>query len=424
MQEDFLHYVWQYSLFDLNDLRLTSGQPIDILKPGDPNSDSGPDFFNARLVLDNATWAGNVEIHWYASEWNRHGHQHDPAYNNVVLHVVYEEDETVYNHRGEIMPTLQLKGRIDPRLIHRYQGFLSGRRWVPCAHLVHEVIPALTYPFLHRLMAEKLEEKSIYILREWERNQRDWEQTFYEFLARNFGFSVNAVPFQLLASGLPLRILARENHQLLQVEALLIGQSGLLEGEWKDDYPQRLQKEYAHLRRKYSLHPVNPALWKLSRMRPANFPIIRLAQLALLIHRSRNLFSALTELESLEDVYAFFDITPDGYWDEHYTPDKLTTVRKKSLGRASADLLIINTVVPFLFVYGRYRDDEAMQQRAVDFLEKIPPENNRIIANWEVLGLKAYHALDSQALLHLKKRYCSAKKCLTCTIGNAILKKA
>lgn len=423
MKEDFLHYVWQFKLFDVVGLITTSGDLLTVLHPGTHNTDSGPDFFNSKLVLENTVWAGNVEIHWHASEWIRHGHQHDAAYGNVILHVVYEEDETVYNNQGEKIPTLELKNRIPTMLTQRYQSFLTGRKWIPCAHLLHEVTPAVIYPFLQRLMVEKLEEKSALILRDWEHNHRNWEQTFYEFMARNFGFSVNALPFQLLAQSLPVQVLARHKDRLDQLEALLFGQAGLLEDDFTDAYPLQLKKEYGHLKKKYQLQPLNGSVWKFSRMRPANFPTLRIAQFALLVHQSSSLFSRLMETTSLKSMRTILELELSGYWPDHYAFDKPSVHRAKSLGDVSIDTILINTVIPFLFVYGKYKDEEAYQQRAMHYLEQIGPEKNQVITRWEESGVKVYHASDTQGLLHLKKRYCSVKKCLTCTIGNSILKR-
>jgi len=423
MKEDFLHYIWQYKLFDPERLVTTSGEGVDILHPGNHNKDSGPDFFSAKIVIENTIWAGNVEIHWYASEWNRHGHQYDASYHNVILHVVYEEDETVYNSRGERLPAVELKNRIAATLIHRYKSFLSGQKWVPCAHLLHEVPRSVIYSFLQRMMVERLEEKSALILREWERNSRSWEQTFYEFMARNFGFSVNALPFQLLAQSLPVQVLAKHKDKEYQLEALLFGQAGLLESEFTDAYPKQLQAEYSHLRKKFRLQPLSGSVWKFARMRPANFPTLRIAEFARLIHQSASLFSRVMEINSLKELRAVFSLEVSGYWTEHYAFDRPSSHRPKSLGELSVDTILINTVIPFLFVYGRQKDEASYRDRALDFLEKLRPEKNQVISRWEELGIRAYHASDTQGLIHLKKRYCSAKKCLTCTVGNAILKR-
>lgn len=422
MQEDFLHYVWKYRLFDQAELATRSGQPVDVLHPGTHNFDAGPDFFNAKLIMDDTTWAGNIEIHWYASEWNRHGHQFDPAYRNVILHVVYEADEDVSSLEGEKIPVIELKHRISALLIHRYQSFLAGQKWVPCAHLIHEVQPAVVYPFLQRLMVEKLEEKSALIYRALDKNKQNWEQAFFEFLARNFGFGVNALPFQLLAQSIPLQVLGKHKNNLTQIEALLFGQAGMLNDVFEDEYPLQLQREYQHLRKKFDLEPMSGHLWKYSRMRPANFPTIRIAQLAKLISQSSGLFSKLMEAQDIDRLRSMLDVELENYWLHHYTFGKYATKKIKSVGERSVDIILVNTVIPFLFVYGKHKQDESMMQLALDFMEKIKPESNHVIKKWEESGIKAYHSGDTQALLYLKKQYCSPKKCLTCGIGNVILK--
>lgn len=421
MQEDFLHYIWKFRLFDHAELSTADGTELEVLNPGMQNLDSGPDFFNAKIILNDTTWAGNVEIHWFSSEWKRHGHQLDPAYQNVILHVVYENDEEVFTMNGDSIPVLELKHRISADLIHRYQSFLAGQKWIPCAHLIHTIKPEMVYPFLQRIMIEKLEEKSILILRSWENNQRNWEQTFFEYLSRNFGFSVNALPFQLLAQSISIQDIAKHKNNLMQIEAILFGQAGLLNENFEDDYPNFLKKEYAHLKKKFSLDPLSGHLWKFSKMRPANFPTIRIAQLAQLIHHSSALFSKLMEMEDLKLLRKLLDVELQGYWQNHYGFDKPSSKKIKSLGESSVDILLINTIIPFLFVYGEHKQDEVMKNRALLFLEQIKPEQNHIVKKWEELGVKAYHASETQALLHLKKRYCSAKKCLTCGIGNQLL---
>ncbi len=293
MKEEVLHYVWRTRRFDFQNLITTEGEAVEIIAPGTHNTHAGPDFFDARVRIGGTLWAGNVEMHLVASEWETHRHGEDRAYDNVVLHVVWEEDLPVLRSNGERIPCIELKKRIPAALIKTYRELLHNEHWIPCQHHFHRVPDITRQVWLDRLMVERLEAKTAFIAESLERTQQHWEETFYQILARNFGLKVNAEPFEALARSLPLNLLSKHKNNLLQLEALLFGQAGLLEGVFEDDYPQRLQKEYAFLQHKYSLQPIAGSSWKFLRMRPANFPSLRIAQFATLIHQSAHLFSKI-----------------------------------------------------------------------------------------------------------------------------------
>ncbi|MBI5914698.1 MAG: DUF2851 family protein [Bacteroidetes bacterium] len=422
MKEDLLHFLWRTRRFDHANLTTTEGEPLEILHPGEHNAHAGPDFLNARLKIGATDWAGNVEMHLQSSDWLRHQHQHDAAYANVILHVVLEEDQPASRADGSRIPCLEMKKLVPPGIAGTYQKLLHNEHWIPCQHFFHSV-PNLTKSlWLDRLLVERLEQKTEAIRRSLAENGNNWEETFYQFLARNFGLKVNSEPFEALARSLPQRILARHKDNLPQIEALLFGQAGMLEPPHADDYPNALKTEYAFLRKKYALTPLDAVWWKFLRLHPGNFPTIRLAQFARLVQQSAHLFSRILEVENQADIEALFKIKLDGYWLTHYTFGQVSTKKKKSLGKEAVRLLTINTIVPFLFLYGKMRGEEAFKDKALHLLEALPPEKNTIIAGWERLGVEAKSAYYTQALLQLKNVYCDRKRCLECAVGAAILK--
>lgn len=421
MQEAFLHYLWRLKRFDLTNLETTQGEPIDILHSGDYNRHAGPDFTNARLRIGDTLWAGNVEMHLLASDWWKHGHQDDESYANVILHVVLEEDQPVTRTGGQRLPCLELRRRIPPGLSGQYMKLIHQEAWIPCRHQVAEVSELTRQLWLERLLVERLQEKTEWLRTRLEANKRDWEETFYQSLAQSFGMRVNADPFFQLAGRLPLKLLQRHKDQLLALEALLFGQAGLLSPDQQDEYPRKLRREYDHLRRKYSLTPLPGAVWKFLRMRPANFPTIRIAQLATLIHQSGHLFSKMLAAQNCREIEHMFEVRLSNYWKDHYLFDKVSNRQPKMLGRTTVHHFIINTIAPFLFLYGKERQEFKYQDRALRLLEELPPEDNRDIHQWQALGIHPDSAYQTQSLLQLKRRYCDERRCLDCAIGNAIL---
>ncbi|MFB9842822.1 DUF2851 family protein [Mucilaginibacter ginsenosidivorans] len=424
--EDFIHYIWKFRLFDRDNLQTTAGESIEVFSAGLPNSDSGPDFHNARLRIGDTTWAGNVELHINSSDWHKHKHTHDGAYKNVILHVVYRDDEPIVLPDGRQLATLELKDRISPDLYNRYHGLVFGnQQFVPCEGTIRHVDDITLRNWLTRVLVERLEKRSAAVMAALEKNKGDWEETFYQFLAAQFGFKTNALPFELLAKSLPQITLSKHKNNPLQVEALIFGQAGFLEGEWKDEYPQKLQEEYAFLRKKYNLAPVEKHLWKFMRMRPQNFPTIRLAQFAALIVKSNHLFSKMIDIKDVTHLRKLFtDLEVNPYWETHYRFDAESRASSKSLGESSIDILLLNTFVLILFSYGKHNQQEYYVNRSLKLLEKLPAEENNIVTNFGLLGIKVNTAFDSQALLELKNNYCSYKKCLQCGVGNKILRMA
>ncbi len=422
MPEEFLQYVWENRLFYNENLKTENGERLEILNVGKRNSDAGPDFFNARIKIEDTIWAGNIEIHKNAGDWFRHNHQTDQSYDNVILHVVEVNDQPVFRNKTGEIATLVLK--YPEYLKVNYQTLLDSKTWIPCENQFHKVDPVILQLGFNRLMIERLEEKTGEILLRLEQNKNDWNSTFYQMLARMFGFKVNAVPFELLAKSLPIEVLAKHKSSLFQIEALLFGNSGLLNDQLLgDDYYLKLREEYSFLYKKYHLKAIESHLWKFMRLRPGNFPTVRISQLAALILRSHGLFSKIIELENLADLKQLFKVEASEYWTTHYNFNK-TSVRTsvKELGESSVNMLIINVVIPFLFVYGEKQNKEHLKNRALDFLEQLPAEENSVIEKWDKMGVRSRSAFESQALLQLKNKYCERKKCLNCQIGVKLVK--
>lgn len=422
MQEDLLHFAWRLKRFDLSDLHTTDGQAVEILQFGEANRHAGPDFTNARIRIGDTLWAGNVEMHLRASDWLRHRHQEDPKYDNVILHVVLQEDQTIFRSNLEPIPCLELQKRIPNKVSKIYKSLLNNEYWIPCQHQFFSVNTAIKKFWLDRLMVERLEEKTKSVERQLLINKQDWELTFYHFLARNFGVRVNADAFEQLARSLPLKILQLYKNRLFQIEALLFGQAGLMEGDFVDDYPRKLQKEYQFLRRKHQLQAISGTQWKFLRMRPANFPTIRIAQFAMLIHQRAHLFSKMLAAKNVLEIEHMFELKISNYWQDHYLFDKPSVLRRKSLGKTTIHLLIINTITPFMFLYGKLKDEDGFKEKALSLLADLPNEKNHIIEKWKNLGVEVESAYDSQALLQLKNKYCDQKRCLDCAVGSALLK--
>lgn len=420
MNEEFLHYIWKYRLFN-RILQTSEGEEIEILSPGIHNHNSGPDFSDARLRIGSALWAGNVEIHINTSDWLKHGHQNDPAYDNVVLHAVFNNDASVNESR---IPLLQMKGFFDENLFIKYRGFIEARLWVPCANQINSVPAPDVSLWLERMLIERLERKADFISGFLELGKNNWEEALYFTLARSFGFNVNSLPFEMLARTLPYKIIARHADNPFQVEALVFGQSGLLTEEATDRWAQDLFNEYTFLRKKYQLVPISGHLWKFLRLRPVNFPTIRLSQFSKLLCSNQHLLSRILECTTADKLLSLFlGIHPSPYWENHFMFGKEVASRQKSLGKDSVNLLMINAVLPFMFVYGRAIDDDVLCNKALDFFNQLPGEKNVITQNWAKSGMDVSSAFNTQALIGLKSEYCDKKKCLDCRIGNFLLRK-
>ncbi len=424
MTEAFLHYIWQHQMV-ARDLATTDGQPVAVHRAGDLNRDAGPDFFNSHLSIGGVEWVGNIEVHLRSSDWNAHRHSQDPAYNNVILHVVYEHDCEVRLENGTVPPTLELRRFIHPALVANYDSLMApdSDDAIPCAQRLAQVPGIVVESYLDRLAVERIEAKSKDVRRLLDESRGSWEQTCYWLMARYFGGKVNALPFELLAKATDQRFLARWKDNPQRVEALLMGQAGLLEGYFEDDYPRRLQADYEALQTGASLKPISGFLWRFFRLRPSAFPTIRISQFAHLVASSSNLFSTLLETPEADRLEKLFDCQASPYWDNHYHFDKPTTrTSAKHLGRMQAQLLIINAWVPLLFVYGEVRGQQQYKDQAISILEQLPPEDNAILRRFQGAGLSATNAAQSQALIQLRNHYCLNRQCLHCRIGHSIIK--
>ncbi len=422
MTEAFLQHIWKYHLFDKKKLIASTGEKIEILNIGQLNTDAGPDFFNAKIKIDNTVWAGNIEIHINSSDWIKHSHNTNKAYDNVILHVVYNNDMQITRSTGEPIPTIELK--FNKKLFDNYQDLIQNEQWISCENEINNIDGFIIDFWLNSLLIERLENKSEYILKNLNQNNNNWEETFYQQLAKNFGIKINQQPFEQLTKSLPLKYLSKHKNNLFQIEAFLFGQAGFLETNVDgDDYYSELKKEYLFLKNKFKLKPIEKHLWKFLRLRPYNFPTIRIAQFATLIYKSSGLFSKIIECDDLIEIKKYFSVSTSEYWDTHYVFNKTSKKKTKKTGDVFINSLIINTIIPFLFVYSKSKDNDIYKVRALKFLEKLSPEKNSIINNWKVLGMPVPNAFYSQALIQLKNEYCDKKKCLYCQIGNRIIVK-
>jgi hypothetical protein len=423
MNESFLHYIWQYQYFNKAELLTSLGEPIHIFSPGYRNSDAGPDFLNAKVRIGEMQWVGNVEIHIFASGWMQHAHNEDRAYDNVILHVVWKNDKPVTANDGNVLSTLELSERVDENLLVNYKNLISSVDEIPCAHSLPSVKRITLVSTLDRIMSSRLESKANEVLELLQRNRGDWEETAYQLLAKNFGFKVNSEPFFQLALSLPYKTLMKHSDKLLQLEALLFGVAGFLEDKYEDDYYVILQREYNLLRQKYRLdHKVmNKIQWKFLRLRPSNFPTLRLAQFASFLYNRNNIFSWMIE-SSLTGLFSGLENQPSPYWLRHFNFKKETTEKVGTPGRSSVENILVNTVVPLSAAFGKLKDANSYLERAVDILHSINPESNKVTRKWESVGLKSRHAFDSQAFIELYNNLCCRHRCLDCNIGASLIK--
>lgn len=419
--EKLLHYVWKHKIFPLAELKTTAGQQVEIIDSGLANSNAGPDFFNAKIKLDGVLWVGNIEMHRLASDWYKHGHDANPAYDSVILHIAEKADTDILRSNGDPIPQLQLA--CPEHIRNNYRELFRTDSYPPCHRILPALSPLTVHSWMSALQTERLAQKTASLAERLERCGGNWEDAFFVTLARNFGFGLNGDAFEQWASRIPLRAVDKHRDSLFQVEALFFGQAGILQGAAGDGYYLRLKKEYDYLAHKFGLTPTETSRWRFLRLRPANFPHVRIAQLACLYHRSYGLFSRLMEAQELKDVRGLLRGGTSAYWLTHYTFGGSSPARPKTISPSSIDLLVINTVATFLYAYGVHRGSEAHCARAIAFLEGMKAERNHITRVWERCGIKAAHAADSQALIQLKKAYCDKKRCLYCRIGYEYLRK-
>ena len=404
------------------ELTTNAGDAIQVIKTGEKNTNAGPDFFSGQLKIGKTIWAGNIEIHINSSDWNKHKHQDDSAYDNVILHVVFNHDTEVFTSKNRKIQVLELANLVNETLFEKYQSLVGEKRKIPCQHFLPTIDGFTLRNWQDRLVVERLERKADEIVNSLEETVNDWEETFFRLLAKNFGFKVNALPFEQVAKALPYKYLKKHNDNLFQLEALLLGQAGYLEANLVDDYAMSLQTEYCFLKTKFNLKPIENHLWKMFRLRPSNFPTIRLVQFAKLIHGSSYLFSNCVESSSLREVRKLLDVHLSGYWENHFQLDKPSVTSSKTLGESSVNILIINTIVPLMFQFGKRKNKPERMEKALEFLHEIKAEKNSIISNWESNGIKVESSFVSQAMIHLKNEYCDKVRCLDCVLGNKILK--
>lgn len=413
--EQLLHYVWNYKLFPLRPIVTTHGEEVEIINVGLYNRNAGPDFFNAKVRIGDTVWVGNIEIHQYSSDWYRHGHNHDKAYDSVILHLAEEIDTPIYRTNGQEIPQAELhcpQGLTDEytHLLHTIDS--------PACHKILPSLPKLKlHSWLSALTVERFEQKYTQICERLQRSDNDWEKAFFITLSRNFGFGINNDAFERWAGLIDLNAVRKHRNQLNQVEAIFLGRAGFLNVPTSDLYVANLKQEYAYLTHKFQWDEVPDLNWKLLRLRPGNFPHLRLAQLACLYHRAEHLFSQLMEADNINTLRNLLRGGASEYWNTHYLLGEVSENIPKTLSNSTIDLIIINTVIPFLYAYGKACHKETYSTRATELLETLKPENNYIIRIWNNYGIKAEHAADSQALIQLKKMYCDPKKCLYCRIG-------
>lgn len=415
MTERLLQFIWQFQYFDKKELATTQGETVQVLVAGRHNENQGPDFSDAKIRIGPATWAGTAELHISSSDWLKHKHQHDKNYNNVVLHVVWEDDGTETD-----IPVLELKGSVSKIMLERYEELMLTDSFIPCEKAISAVKVITWKSWKDRLLAERLNRKASTIETCLRENNFHWEETCWWLLARNFGSIVNSEAFEAIAKSLPLKILSKHKSLVQQLEALFLGQAGLLEQPFKEEYPKMLQREYRFLKEKYQLQPIHQPVHFL-RMRPGNFPTIRLAQLAMLVSGSVHLFSKIKETLSLEDITGWLDCTANDYWHYHYRLDEESAFKIKHMGSSMINNIMINTVVPLLFAYGNYHQENKYKLKALNWLEATGAETNKITSGFGHLGIENKNAFDSQALIELKNEYCDKKRCLECSVGNSIL---
>lgn len=429
--EQLLHYVWRHKMFPLQEMHTTDGKLVEVIDPGLHNRNAGPDFFNAKVKIDGTLWVGNVEIHDRSHDWYVHGHDHDSAYNNVVLHVAGVVDDNVITSDGKFLPQLQLD--VPKEINDHYKELLKTDQYPPCYKIIPDLTKLTIHSWMSALQTERLEQKTEAIKARVDRNNGSWEDGYFTTLARNYGFGINGDAFEMWANTLPLKAVDHHRDDVFQIEAIFMGQAGLLElntipSQYQRDalnegYFAKLRNEYQYLAHKFSMKPMDATMWRFLRLRPQNFPHIRISQLANLYYSRRAGLSSLVECTTIEQLKAVLATSVTPYWETHYTFGSTSCRNDKNLSPASLNLLMINTAIPMLFAYGKHKSDEAICDRAFDLLEQLKAENNHITRLWQQCGLTAQNAGDSQALIQLKKEYCDKKDCLRCRIGFEYLKR-
>ncbi len=421
LTERLLQFIWQFQYFNKQSLFTSAGERLQILHPGSYNTHQGPDFLGAKIKLEDTIWAGNIELHMQASDWLNHKHNEDAMYENVILHVVWNEDKLIGDKSGNPLPTLIIAPLVSKPMLEHYEKLMHSQGFVPCQPYLPVLSPLGWQSWQERLLIERLQKRAAIIFQQLEKTGNHWEEVFWRMLARNFGMPVNADAFKSMAQTIPVSLLAKHKNGIQQLEGLLLGQAGLLGEETNDNYVLLLKREYHFLQSKYKLVPAAIAPVFL-RMRPANFPTIRLAQLAMLVHQSEHLLSKILEAEKVTDIMQFLNVTANDFWHYHYQLHTKSDYKPKVLGEGMAENILINTIIPVVFAYGLYHNNQMYKDKAIEWLSQIKGEKNNVIKSWQSLGVTAETALQTQGLLELKKHYCDERKCLDCAVGNKILK--
>ena len=422
MKEDFLQYIWQYQLFDKENLFTVSGEKVEILNQGTINHDAGPDFSNGKIKIADTIWAGNIEIHQKSSDWLKHHHQADESYNSVILHVVAEHDVAIKLRNGEPIPTLILP--VNQKLISNFNELINNAIFPACTPYLSFVKQFTVKHQINRTTIERLERKTNDILALANETKNDWSSVLYRLLGKYFGSKTNSEPFEMLTRELPLSYLAKHKNNFSQIEAMLFGTAGFLDTEKEntDEYYNMLKKEWQFLSAKFQLNPLAGFIWKFSKMRPANFPTVRIAQFAAVIFNASQLFSKILETDEITKVKTFFSVKPSEYWDTHYQFTTPSIKRQKIPGEQFINILLINVVIPILFAYGQYTGNEELKNKALIWLEQLPAEKNAITKKYKAAGFQIETAFISQGLLTLHENYCKKLNCLNCLIGHQIIK--
>jgi len=416
MNERLLQYIWQFRYFNMNELATIEDESIQIIKPGILNTNQGPDFLDAKIKIGNTIWAGSVELHLLSSDWKKHKHSGDKNYKNVILHVVWQDDADLQLP----FPTLELQSKVSKLLLKKYRELMDTNAFIACQNNIQQIEPLFWNSWKERLLAERLQDKAERIFDYLTINNNHWEETFWWLLARNFGIKVNSDAFEKIARSISINILAKHKNQIHQTEALLFGQAGLLNNNFTETYPKMLQKEFLFFKSKYKLAAIEIPLHFL-RMRPSNFPTIRLAQLAMLIHKSAHLFGQIRDSYLLSDVRSLLNVTANDYWHYHYTLDEPSAFKEKNLGTQMINNILINTIIPVLFAYGQHHKEQQYKDKALKWMEEITAEKNEITKGFAALYIENKNAFDSQALIQLKNKYCDQKRCLECAVGNKLM---
>ncbi|MDE3235885.1 MAG: DUF2851 family protein [Bacteroidota bacterium] len=420
MTEKLLHFIWRFQYYNTVGLQTTNGENVRILKPGTLNQHQGPDFINASIVMNNIIIVGSIELHLLSSDWDKHRHSTDTNYGNIILHVVWKHDMDIKDVHGVVLPVIELQNLVPNVLLEKYRQLMEIHEPIACARHLPVLSQVSWIAWKERLAVERLEEKASKVLQLLKQNNNHWEETFWQMLAYSFGIKVNAAFFEQVARSIPINVLAKHKNQIHQVEALLLGQANLLDNAFTEKYPLLLQREYHFLQKKYGLRKVNGSAFFL-RMRPANFPTIRLAQLAMLIHRSSHLFSHIRELLTIQQVEELLLVTANDYWNTHFTFHEETPLQLKTVGKQFINTLCINTIVPVVFAYGVYNDSQTAKDKSLQWLSALQAEKNNVTQRWMSFQVSNSNAMESQALLHLQHQYCLYKKCLQCAVGNKLL---